>query len=392
MSHGAVSHNDVDAAIDLVYDAALEPALWPEALSRVAVISNAVGALVVQDDFAHPERSFLLPGRLDPELYRDYVDEYMAGNPWAIAATRIPVGRVVSLTGPVPADALTRTRFYHDILRPQGILHCLVETAARTGTGALSVAVVRSPKAGPGDDEDRAQFGLLSHHLARAARLAVRIADATRQRTALEHALDALGHGIVLVDPRLRLVWANRAADRILAVNDGLSLSRGTVHGASPAITHALASLVNRVASRRRGRWAIRADRPSLAEPYVVFAAPLGTAEHWPAAGGAAAVLVITDPAARPGTSEALLSAIYELTPAEARVALTTAAGHGLGEAARILHLSQNTVHTHLQRVFRKLGVRRQAELSRLVARLPHLAEGGGVEAVGGAENKSAAC
>ena len=369
--------DDIDAVLDLAYDAALEPALWPQALSRVAVMSNAVGALVVRDDFAHPERSFLLPGRLAPELYENYVEEYMAGNPWAIAAMRIPAREVISLSDIVPADALMRTRFYDDILRPQGILHCLVERASRTATGALSVAVVRSPEAGPGDDEDRAQFARLSHHLARAARLTVRIADATREQAALEAALDALDHGIVLIDRGLRLVWANRAADRILAANDGLSLSRGIVHGAAPAVTHALASLVTRVAARRRGRWAIRADRPSLAEPYVVFASPLGTAERWPAAGGAAAVLVVTDPAAGPGTDEALLSAIYELTPAEARVARFMATGHGLARTARLLHLSQNTVHTHLQRVFRKLGVRRQAELSRLIARLPHLAEAG---------------
>jgi DNA-binding CsgD family transcriptional regulator/PAS domain-containing protein len=383
--------DDVDAVIDLAYDAAVEPTLWPEALSRVAVMSNAVGALVVQDDFAHPEHSFLLPGRLAPELYTNYVAEYMADNPWALAAMRTPIGEVISLTGLVPADLLMRARFYHDILRPQGILHCLVETASRTATGALSVAVVRSPEAGPGDDEDRALFGLVSHHLARAARLTLRIADAARQRAALEDALDALDRGMVLVDRGLRLIWSNRAADRILASNDGLSLSRGIVHAASPAVTHALASLVCRVAARRRGRWAIRIDRPSLAEPYIVFAAPLGTAERWPAASGAATVLVVTDPAAHPGTDEALLSAIYDLTPAEARVALIAASGKGLAKAAGMLHVSQNTAHTHLQRVFRKLGVRRQAELSRLLARLPPLAEASASETIGSTDNRLAA-
>jgi DNA-binding CsgD family transcriptional regulator len=273
----------------------------------------------------------------------------------------------------VPADALMRTRFYHDILRPQGILHCLVETALRTETGALSVAVVRSPQTGPGGDEDRALFGHLSHHLARAARLTLRIADATRQQTSLERALDALDHGIMLVDERARLLWANRAADRMLTANDGLTLRHGVVHGASPAATRAIASLVTDAAARRRGPGAVRADRPSLAEPYIVFAAPLGTAERWPAAGCAAAVLVVTDPAADIAADEALLAALYELTPTEARVALLAASGHGLATAARTLHVSPNTVHTHLQRVFRKLGVRRQAELARLVAGLQPL-------------------
>jgi DNA-binding CsgD family transcriptional regulator len=294
---------------------------------------------------------------------------------------RLPPGEVVSLTGPVPSAALMRTRFYNDILRPQGILHCLVETALCTETGALSVAVVRSPRAGPGEEEDRAQFGLLSHHLARAARLTIRLADATGQRTSFERALDALDHGIILVDRAARMIWANRAADRILAADDGLTLLRGVVHGASSATTRAIASLVARAAARRRGPGAIRAERPSLSEPYIVFAAPLGTAELWPAVGLAAAVLVITDPAVRPGADEALLAAIYELTPAEARAALVAAAGHGLAEAAHALHVSPNTVHTHLQHVFRKLGVRRQAELAQLIARLPRLAEPDPIEA-----------
>jgi hypothetical protein len=46
-----------------------------------------------------------------------------------------------------------------------------------------------------------------------------------------------------------------------------------------------------------------------------------------------------------------------------------------LAEAAHALHVSPNTVHTHLQHVFRKLGVRRQAELAQLIARLPRFAE-----------------
>jgi DNA-binding CsgD family transcriptional regulator len=275
----------------------------------------------------------------------------------------------------VPAEALMRTRFYHDILRPQRILHCLVEIALRTETGVLSVAVARSPSAGSGDDEDRAQFARVSHHLARAARLTVRLGDMAEQRPSLERALDVLDRGIILVDRAARLVWANRAADRILAANDGLTLSHGVVHGLAPATTRAVASLVACASARRRGPGAIRAERPSLAEPYIVFAAPLGTAERWPAAGRAAVMLVITDPAADVAPDEALLAVIYELTPAEARVALLVAAGQSSAEAARALHVTQNTVHTHLQRVFRKMGVCRQAELARLVARLPPLVE-----------------
>lgn len=372
-----MSRDDFNATVDLIYDAALEPALWPEALTRVASMLNAVGALVVQDDFVRPDRSFILVGRLDPELYGNYVDDYMPSNPWAIAATRMAPGIVVPIADMVPTDALRRTRFYQDVLRPQDILHCLVETAVRTRTSALSVAVVRSPTMGAGDTEDKARFEQISHHLARAARLTARTAEATHKQTSLEHALDALDGGIMLVDREARLIWANRAADGFLAAADGLMLIRGVIHGASGSITRALAQLVADAVARRRGPGAMRVERPSTLQPYFVSAAPIGTAERWPGAGRpavgrAAAILLVTHPAT--GLSEARAAAfrtLYGLTEAEARVAAIVGSGHSAPQAAALLAVSAATVRTHLSRCFDKTGVRTQVELARLMALTP---------------------
>ena len=43
--------------------------------------------------------------------------------------------------------------------------------------------------------------------------------------------------------------------------------------------------------------------------------------------------------------------------------------GKGLPETAAALRISKNTVHTHLQHIFRKCGVRRQSELVRVLTR-----------------------
>lgn len=372
-----MDQHELNATVDLIYDAALEPALWPDALTRVAVMLNGVGALVVRDDFARADRSFLLPGRLDPELYRNYVDDYMSSNPWAIAATRMAPGTIVSIGDMVPTDRLTRTSFYHDVLRPQGILHCLVETAVRTPTSALSVAVVRSPGMGAGDARDRARFAQVSQHLARAARLAVRTAEAGRERTSLEHTLDAMVHGVILVDRDARLIWVNRVAERALAANDGLTVVGGVVHGASGSATRALAALVADAAARRRGPGTIRVERPSSLQAYIVSAAPTGTAERWPVVsrpgtGRAAAILVVTDPAT--GLSEGQAAAfgrLYGLTETEARVAALVGSGHATPQAAALLGVSAATVRTHLGHCFDKTGVRSQVELARLIVLTP---------------------
>jgi DNA-binding CsgD family transcriptional regulator len=58
----------------------------------------------------------------------------------------------------------------------------------------------------------------------------------------------------------------------------------------------------------------------------------------------------------------------YGLTQAEARVALAAADGAMNSEIARKLRVSRNTIKTHLRRVYDKMGIRRQAELVRVLA------------------------
>lgn len=65
---------------------------------------------------------------------------------------------------------------------------------------------------------------------------------------------------------------------------------------------------------------------------------------------------------ARPRRSA--LSGPGALTPAEHRVALLAAAGHGNRSIAERLYVTQRTVETHLTHAFQKLDIRSRAELT----------------------------
>jgi DNA-binding CsgD family transcriptional regulator len=66
-----------------------------------------------------------------------------------------------------------------------------------------------------------------------------------------------------------------------------------------------------------------------------------------------------------------VLRALYGLTAAEARVAISVIAGAGIIGAATTLAISPNTVKSHLARVFDKTGARSQSELATLLGQLP---------------------
>jgi DNA-binding NarL/FixJ family response regulator len=98
--------------------------------------------------------------------------------------------------------------------------------------------------------------------------------------------------------------------------------------------------------------------RPHLREAYLLFER-LG-AEPW--AARAAAELDATGTTVEASTAPALA----ELTPHELRVASIVASGATNQEIASRLFVTQKTVEYHLRSIYRKLGLRSRAELTRL--------------------------
>jgi DNA-binding CsgD family transcriptional regulator len=59
-------------------------------------------------------------------------------------------------------------------------------------------------------------------------------------------------------------------------------------------------------------------------------------------------------------------AAAFDLTPAETRVLASLLAGRTLAETAVALDIAPSTAKTHLDNIFSKTGVTRQADLMRL--------------------------
>jgi len=67
--------------------------------------------------------------------------------------------------------------------------------------------------------------------------------------------------------------------------------------------------------------------------------------------------------------SPVLLSKLFGLAPSEAMLAIRLSEGATLRETARQLGITENSARTYSKRVFLKTGVRRQADLVRVILR-----------------------
>uniref|UniRef100_UPI003F6E656C helix-turn-helix transcriptional regulator n=1 Tax=Shinella sp. TaxID=1870904 RepID=UPI003F6E656C len=104
--------------------------------------------------------------------------------------------------------------------------------------------------------------------------------------------------------------------------------------------------------------------------PYPVHLIPVAGQAH-DIFSALAWLLLVVPVVNRPGVSLEVLRGLFDLSPAEARVSKGILNGDAPAEIASKLGLSPETVRTQLKAVFSKMGVRRQADVVRLLTGLP---------------------
>jgi DNA-binding CsgD family transcriptional regulator len=110
---------------------------------------------------------------------------------------------------------------------------------------------------------------------------------------------------------------------------------------------------------------------PAVAErpPLILHLVPVRGSAH-DVFGGAGSVVVVTPVQPRAVPNAEVLQGLFDLTPAEARVARAIAAATRIVDIAGDLRISQETVRTQLKAVLGKTGVGRQADLVALLSGL----------------------
>ncbi len=349
---------DLAALTELIYSAATDPSRWPVFLARLGQHLEAhIAALFVQD-IANPAAAFSFCHGMAPEWQMAYRDYYVGRNVWMRPGWHLrPVRTTEEL---YPTDQLRKSEYYADFLCAIDVRHGVGGTVLRDGSLIANLMVMRKRR--EFGAHGRAVVSVLIPHLRRALRTYRRLAVAGLEERAVLAVLDRLRTGVLLVDRHARPVFVNAEARRIAAARDGLSVDRDGVAGARASDTRTLRGLVARAASRGGGGGSLVLGRPSGLRALGVEVVPLVFSDDDRVSSHVVGMFVV-DPEREHEPDERLLARLYELTPAEAGLATRLAAGDSLQEAAGHRQIAHETARTHLKRILRKTGSRRQGEL-----------------------------
>lgn len=186
----------------------------------------------------------------------------------------------------------------------------------------------------------------------------------------LERAFDMLDYAVLLVDGACRIEFRNHLAAALMCKPDcPLESANGVLATRARAARAELRQAVG-AACAGGAAHGMRLERTGSAyERWLrLIIAPLHTAEF----SGCAAVWIVNGQSAGvPG--ERMLSVLFGLSPAEARLARSLLVGRTPEEHAQHADVRIATVRTQLHSIYSKTATRRQAELVALLARVPAL-------------------
>jgi DNA-binding CsgD family transcriptional regulator len=181
---------------------------------------------------------------------------------------------------------------------------------------------------------------------------------------------------MIMIGAGGRVQAANRAAEEVVSSGDGLAIRHGGVTATEPdaatALTVAIRAAGGDSKGGRRGT-TLMVGRPSGSASYRVVVAPLPDAHR--TGSEPCAIVLITDPerAIIPAASQ--LVSLFQMTSAEANVALALCRGERVEDIADERQVSVGTVRCQVKAVFRKTDTDRQADLVRSLLTIPVIRE-----------------
>jgi DNA-binding CsgD family transcriptional regulator len=359
-----------------VYDASLDPALWPTAIESVCRYIGADSAsLHSQDSISRATDALFWWGGASSaaHYFQAYVEKYGKINPIFPGVIFFDLEQPVAVPDVISCEEFVQTRFFREWLAPQSLMDGLFSNLEKGVTSCAVFTAMRHAQQGPVDDRTRRRFELITPHVRRSM-LIGKVIDLHRvEAAALADALDQLASAMFIVDSTGRIIHGNVAGHRLVGEADVLRAANGRLaaleaKGGRNLLEVFAAAQAGDVAVGKGGIAVPLTARTG--ERYVAHVLPLTSGARRKAGvsyAATAAVFVRKAGLDLPSPPEAVASE-FKLTPAEVRVLFAIVQIGGVPEVAPVLGVSEQTVKSHLHRLYEKTATRRQADLVKLVA------------------------
>lgn len=373
-----MKEEDFDHLVGLIYESALDPALWQETMRSLA---NQVEADTFHLLGWNNQKQAVTLGVVDAswndgvDLYDRY---YGSIDPRRELASQSGQGVVIACPHYFDDKFISKSEFYQDFWLQYGLRYVMGGCLVRTDTTDFVLGLMRGPERGRYTPEQEACLARLMPHFNRSLRLMDHTQATSKTGELATAGQDAMSLAVIAVSQVGRLLYCNRSGEALLKAADVLRIHHGVLACANGVQEKPWADILGAIVKTGRPANLLLNNSVRPDERYSVTLTPLPKRGGFSTAGEPEGVLCLVLPLdhRRMATAQQLMQ-LFGLTAAEARLVRALASGKTLEGYALENDLKVPTVKSQLRSVFEKTQTGRQAELVRLVTGIPAVREPG---------------
>jgi DNA-binding CsgD family transcriptional regulator len=351
--------NNVSNVIGRIYDAAINPDVWPLALADICQVMRAAAGTINYHDVIDGTALIVHEHGTDPYYSQLYVSAFADKNPLVAAINVHAIADPRRIGDMVPFEKFRESELYRNWCAPQRYEDLIGACIYRDSTRVGALAVVRLVDQGMFGEDDVDLFSIICSHVYRALsisnHLSLRKAEAEKFGSLVEH----LSTAVLLIDRAARLVYKNSAATRLL---NEQRIGRIANHRLLLNDVD-LDALIGGVRETHFYETTLSASGP---EKNLKLAAVAISINHEVETSPIAIFLTGFPGDKKP--SETFLRNAYKLTAAEVRLVFGLFDGLSPADYANRSGVSIATVRSQIASVREKTGARNQTDLIRLLA------------------------
>jgi len=368
--------------IPAIYEATITPSYWETFLKLLCEVTEADSACISYSDASSAESGSIAHYGCSIEMVRDLTGNHYLKTPIMLRHMQLnQTEEEADASQYYPGGAnesFISEDFYTQWMQPNNIYYIGGRVILDELNRKASISLHRTKKKGNWEQEELALLSEIAPHLRRALNIHAEFTRLKLQQDALLKGLDKLVIGLILFNAKADVVYINPTARSIIETHPALSIIGHRISAHNAEEDQLLASTISNVANidpddSWRQSVGIGLTHPDVSIPLPILVTPMHAHQLTSELEyeGAKVAAFLSDPnQSQPISADSLIS-VYNLSPAEAHVAIGIANGLSIDEIALSSHHSTHTIRSHLKSTFKKIGVSRQSELVKILLSSP---------------------
>jgi DNA-binding CsgD family transcriptional regulator len=362
---------NLDCLINTLYETALDSSHWQEAVRLCGKYLGGVEAhlLTLDKKTNSPTHDVFSGVSLSQDSVDRYIQHFYYIDPRKTMITEGAVNDWQCCHHFFSQKFFDHNEFFQDFSLYHGIRYTMIGAIDDNPHDRTTLQILRAVGQPHFDEAEQLAAQHLNGHIQRALRLQKQTLNLQTKAELGAMAIDALALAMFIVNGSGKILHLNISAENLLNSSvSGLSSKAGCLVASHHTDKNQFLGLIMAATTYPAVGGAMFLKNSDAKQ---VFITPLPAASKFNQDWQIPLALVLITERGKSLPQLQFLKQLYDLSPAELRVAVALLEGKSLENYALMAGVTMNTVRTQLKHLFTKTGTHRQSELVAILSRIP---------------------